>query len=124
MTIREAITKLDSLVYNTYSDTEKREWLSNVDANIKRTVIDTHEGADTVSFEGYTDQTPDTTELLAPAPYDAMYLRWLESQIHYHNGENASYNASIILFNAEFNSFAQWYTRNHKPLSKGNRFIF
>lgn len=124
MTIREAITKLDALVYNTYSDTEKREWLSNVDANIKHAVIDTHEGGDDVIFNGYDNNTPDDTELLAPAPYDSMYIRWMESQIHYHNGENASYNASTILFNAEFNSYAQWYTRNHTPLSKGSRFIF
>ena len=38
MTIREAIEKLDALVFNTYSDQEKREWLSTVDANIKREV--------------------------------------------------------------------------------------
>lgn len=124
MTIREAITKLDALVYNTYSDQEKREWLSTVDANIKREVIDTHEGGDEVAFRGYDSKTPDTTELLAPAPYDSLYLRWMESQVHYHNGEKASYNAAAILFNADFEGFAKWYTRNHMPRSKGNRFIY
>ena len=124
MTIREAIEKLDALVFNTYSEQEKREWLSTVDANIKREVIDTHEGGDDVVFNGYTDKTPDSTALLAPAPYDSLYLRWMESQVHYHNGEKASYNAAAILFNADFNDYAKWYTRNHMPKSKGSRFIF
>lgn len=46
MKIIEAINRIDSLKHNTYSQVEKVAWLSEVDWDVKKNVIDTHEGAD------------------------------------------------------------------------------
>lgn len=124
MKIIEAITKLDSLKYNTYSQDDKIDWLSRLDKMVKDQIIDTHEGAESVSFDGYTVDTPPETVLLVPAPYDEVYLRWLEAQIDYHNGEYDKYNNAIIMFNTAFENYQSHYNSTHRPVQRGKRFLF
>ena len=124
MKIKQAIERLDSLIFNTYSDTDKVQWLSRLDKMVKTHIIDTHEGAEDVSFTGYDDNTDHGTELLVDAPHDEMYLRWMEAQIHYYNGEYDKYNNAIIMFNTAYEAFQAYYTRNHLPVNRGKRFLF
>lgn len=125
MTIREAINRVDNLKFNTYSDNDKVEWLSRLDNSVKNLIIDTHEGWESSSaFMGYGDTTDMDTVLLVPAPFDEIYLRWLEAQIDYHNGEFDKFNASIIMYNTAFDAYANFYNRNHMPRNRGSRFIF
>lgn len=124
MKIIEAINRLDSLKFNTYTQSDKVEWLSKLDNMVKKHIIDVHEGAENVVFSGYDDSTDPQTELLVPAPYDEMYLRWLEAQIDYHNGEYDKYNNAIIMFNTTFEAYQAFYTRNHLPVIRGRRFRF
>lgn len=123
MKLIEAINRLDVLKFNTYNQSEKINWLSRLDSMVKKQIIDTHEGSESVFFEEYTDDTPLDTVLLVPAPYDEVYLRWMEAQIDYNNGEIDRYNISISMFNTEYEAFENWYRRNHMPVSKG-RFVF
>jgi hypothetical protein len=122
--IIDAISKLDDLKYNTYKQDDKVQWLSRLDSMVKKQVIDTHEGAEAVSFSGYTADTPTDTVLLVPAPYDEVYLRWMEAQIDYHNGEYDKYNNAIIMFNTAFEAYAAYYNQNHMPVNRGRRFLF
>lgn len=124
MTIRQAIDRLDALMFNTFSRADKVMWLSRLDTEVKKTIIDTHAGAEMVSFSGYTDKTPEDTELLIPEPYDDVYLKYMEAQIHYYNGENGKFNTAMLMYNAAFSDFESYYNRTHMPLSRGNRFIF
>ena len=119
MTIIEAINRLDALKFNTYSQSEKVEWLSSLDRRIRKEIIDTHEGAPSSEFSGYDDDTPVSTELLVPAPYDEVYLRWMEAQIDYHNGEFGRYNNSVTMFNNAYSAYERSYNRTHMPL--GNK---
>ena len=123
MTITEAINKIDSLKHNTYSQSDKVDWLSRLDAMVKKHIIDTHEGAEDVSFKGYDDLTELSTELLVPAPYDEMYLRWMEAQIDYHNGEYNKYNNAILTFNADYESYQNYYNRTHMPKGKSFKYF-
>ena len=124
MTIREAVTSLDALKFNTYTQDDKVQWLSRLDSMVKAQIIDTHEGAEAVSFSGYTADTLPDTILLVPAPYDEVYLRWLEAQIDYHNGEYDKYNNAIIMFNTAFEAYQKHYNSAHKPVQRGRRFLF
>lgn len=124
MKIIEAINRLDALKFNTYTQSDKVEWLSRLDSMVKKHIIDTHEGADTVVFSGYDDSTDPKTELLVTAPHDEMYLRWLEAQIDYHNGEYDKYNNAIIMFNTAYEAYQAYYTRTHMPVNRGRRFLF
>ena len=124
MRIIDAINRIDSLLFNTYTTSDKISWLSKLDTMVKKNIVDTHEGGENVTFVGYTDDTDQETELLVPAPYDEMYIRWLEAQIHYTNGEYNKYNNAIIMFNTQYESFESYYNRNHMPLARGRRFLF
>lgn len=124
MTIKDAINRVDALLQNTYPTVEKVLWLSELDGMVKREIIDTHVGGDAVRFTGYDVNTSMDTVLLVPAPYDKIYLWWLEAQIHKHNEENNRWNNAIVLYNSEWQAFAEYYNRNHMPLGGGKRFIF
>ena len=101
MTIMGAISHIDSIKPNRYTQVEKIRWLSTLDGLVKREIIDTHEGGENVSFKGYDEMTALTTELLIPSPYDEVYFRWLEAQIDYIQG----YYFSKPLPEEEFVSF-------------------
>lgn len=122
MKIIEAITRNDALNHNTYTQTDKVQWLSRVDWMVKKHIIDTHEGAEEVSFSGYDDSTDIQKELLVPAPHDELYLRWLEAQIHYHNGEYGKYNNAVEMFNTTYEDYKKYYNRTHMP--KGKKFKY
>ena len=122
MTILEAINRIDSLKHNTYTQNDKVAWLSRLDSMVKRLIIDTHEGGEDITFTGYNDSTPVNTELLVPAPFDEMYLRWLEAQIDYTNGEYDKYNNSILMYQTAYEGYANYYNRNHMP--KGGKMKF
>ena len=92
MTLIEAIDLINALKPNTYTHTDKVKWLSNLDGIIKNEIIDTHEGAEKVTFDGYNEDTDLATELLVPAPYESIYRYWLEANIDYANGEYGRYN--------------------------------
>lgn len=125
MTIAEVISRVDALKPNSYTPEDKVEWLSNLDARVKSQIIDAHERHGCpVCFFGYDSELDMDTDLLVPAPYDEMYLRWLEAMIDYHNSEDARYNNAIMLFNNAYEGYKKHYTRTHMPKNKGKRFIF
>lgn len=122
MKICEAISRLDSLKQNTYTQSDKIEWLSRLDSMVKKHIIDTHDGADVV-FTGYDDSTDTETELLVPDPFAEVYLRWLEAQIDYANGEYDKYNQSILMYKAAYDGYVNYYNRTHMPLGAKNVFF-
>lgn len=122
MTIIEAINRLDNIKPNTYSQADKVQWLSTLDGTIKKEIIDTHE--DAVPFTRYTNDTPLNTELLVPYPFDQLYIAYLEMQIDYANAEYGKYNNSMTMFNTAYAAYERFYNREHKPISRGSRFLF
>lgn len=118
MKIMEAIQGVDALLHNTYGQDQKIKWLSVLDSMVKRTVIDTHEGADAVNFTKYDDSTDINTVLLIPEPFDEAYPLWLEAKIHYYNGEYDKYNNATEAFNTFFAAFKNEYNRQHMPIGK------
>ena len=124
MRISEAISKVDALKPNTYTPEDKIDWLSTLDHRVKTQIIDTHECNEPIYFYGYDGLIDQETELLVHAPYDEMYLRWLEAMIDYHNSDDDRYNNAIILFNNVYEGYKKHYTRTHMPISKGSKFSF
>lgn len=122
MTIMDAISRVDALKPNSYTELEKIAWLSKLDGAIKKEIIDTHEDGENIAFHGYDSDTPVETELLVKAPYDDLYLYWLESRIDYYNGEYARYNNTVTTFNAAYAAFESFYNRAHMP--KGSKLKF
>lgn len=123
MKILEAITQLDVLKPNSYSQAEKIGWLSTLDGTVKTEIIDTHEGAEGVIFNGYDENTKLDTELLASKPYDVLYIHYLEAQIDYANGELNKYENSMTMFNSAYSNYERFYNRTHMPKSKKFKFF-
>lgn len=123
MTIAEAIQSIDNYKPNTYSEMDKIQWLSKLDGVVKMEIVDTHENGENVPFNGYDENTPLDTELIAKAPYDDIYTSWLESRIDYANGEYAKYNNSITVFNTAYSSFASAYNREHMPIGVKTKYF-
>lgn len=124
MTIEKAIKRVDELVHNEFPPSEKIAWLSNVDWMVKNHILDNHEGAENIIFNGYHEEIDSKTVLLVPEPYDKIYLYWLEAQIHLYTGEYDKYSNAITLYNTEFDAYSAHYTCNHMPQNKGRRFLF
>lgn len=122
MTIMEALHRTDALKPNTYTNAEKIKWLSILDGIIKKEIIDTHEGEEAVVFEGYEEDVELTKELLVPAPYDDIYIHWLEAQIDYTNGEYGKYQNSKSMYNTSYDAYKNHYNRTYMP--KGKKFKF
>lgn len=118
MTLMEAISRVDNIKPNRYTQVEKIKWLSTLDGIVKAEIIDTHEGGESIPFAGYDDVSALTTDLLVPAPYDEIYVRWLEAQIDYANGEYGKYNNSITMYNTAFSAYERYYNRLNKPITK------
>ena len=123
MKIIEAINTIDVQKNNTYTHNDKVTWLSNLDAKVKRLIIDTHEGGEEVTFTGYSDITDPNTELLVPAPFDEVYLRWLEAMIDYNNGEYKKYNNSIAMYNTAYEAYQNHYNRTHMPKGESIKYF-
>ena len=122
MTIIEAITRIKTLKPNTFLQQDIIRWLSILDGIIKTEIIDNHEGGEGVIFNGYNESSDVTQEMLVPAPYDDIYLRWLEAQMDYANGEYNKYNNSVGIYNDAYTNYARYYNRTHMP--KGTKFKF
>jgi hypothetical protein len=123
MTIIEAINRIDLLKPNNFTQTDKVAWLSTIDGVIKKETIDTHEGAESVIFNGYEADTALETMLLVPAPYDDIYIKWLEAQIDYANGDTKRYENSMIAYNTAYSTFERYYNRTHMPKPKNFKFF-
>ena len=123
MTLIEAINRIDTIKPNNYTQTDKIRWLSILDGTIKAEIIDTHEGGEDVVFEGYDDNTSIHTVLLVPAPYDDVYIKWLESQIDYNNAEYGKYNNSSTAYNTAYLAFERYYNRQHMPKTTKLKFF-
>lgn len=123
MTIIEAINRIDSLKPNNYTQEEKVRWLSNLDGIIKKEIIDTHEGAENLVFNGYDTDTPLETVLIVPNPYDDVYIKWLEAQIDFANAETKRYANSMIMYNTAYSAFERFYNRTNMPKGKSFKYF-
>lgn len=118
MKISEAINRIDALKVNFIDPSEKIAWLSQLDGQFKAEVVDTREGSEAVVFNGYDSETPLDTELLIKAPYDSVYLTWLEAKIDYATGEYKRYGNSSEAFNTDYFAAVNAYNRAHRSVRK------
>ena len=123
MTIIEAINKIDTFKPNTYTQLDKVKWLSELDGLIKTEIIDTHEGGSEIIFSGYDENTDINTKLLVSAPYEDIYIKWLESKIDYNNAEYGKYNNSSTAYNHAYSAFERYYNRHNMPIQTKLKFF-
>ena len=114
MKISEAIDKAIEYVPNTIDRSMLIEWLSRLDWQIKTEVLDNYKHDTEIEYNGYDGNTDENTQLLVGAPYDELYIRYLEAQLHRYYDETNKYNNCIVEFNAIYSKFKAQYNRTHK----------
>lgn len=119
MTIAEALSGIDNLKRNGVPEEVKISWLSELDGRVYNSIISTHEGNTIAECPHYDENTIRTTELIIPAPYERIYLLYLESQIDYTSGEVNRYANAYAMFNSLLSEFAREYNKTHMPKPKG-----
>ncbi len=120
MTIAEALERADELDPNQYSPEQKMRWLSQLDGQIFEELIRTHADPVRESFAPYTDSAD---VLIAPFPYDELYVLYLQAKIAEENTEAGKYEQKRILYNEMLEAYCGWYSRQHRPKG-GTRFWF
>lgn len=116
MKIQDAIEQVTRLWPSDYDGNDMVIWLNRVENQIYNEIILTHEGGEGIERPAFDEDTDwETTELLAPAPYDELYLFYLEYQIDYHNIETEKAGNSMAMFAAAYKAYADWYNRTHMP---------
>lgn len=116
ITIGEVIGIVDALKPNVRTPEEKIMWLNNLDTMIMEDIVSTHEGSESIVFDGYTEDTPETQELLVPRHYGAdIYRFFLEMQIDLANAEYNRYNASAAQFHGAYENYEKAYNRARMP---------
>ena len=122
MTIAQALNQSSALKPGPFADADKIAWLSQLDGQIDAEIIRTHDGAPEAAFVPYTagaGGTDTETELLAPAPYDKMYVTFLMAQMDFYAADYDRFNNMQRRFETEYMEFATWYNRRHMPLGTG-----
>lgn len=125
MTIQAAIDRIDTMKPNMFDDKQKIAWLSEVDGYVWRELIKTHEGQpEGFVFVGYDQDTEMDTELLIPEPYTGVYDSYLSAQMDQKNMESGKYAQNMVRFNNEWQTYADYYNRNHTPKTLVHQFRF
>jgi hypothetical protein len=112
MTIREAINTADSGITNGIEFQNKLRWLSDLDGKVfsmMRRYVD----SPSVAFHGYDEETNTDTQMLIEAPYDDIYVIYLQMKIFLCLAEYARYNNAALLYNEAWQRYANHYNRNH-----------
>lgn len=118
MTIAEALTLIQEMKPNQYSNSVMLGWLSELDGQISKSIH--RDRASMVMLNApYTSETPQTTALLVPFPFDQIYLYWLSAKVDNANQEFDRYMNGMQLFNSYYNAYAAYVANGHKSLKSG-----
>ena len=120
MTVEQAILAANRMRPNNPFDVEdKWRWLAECDALIRSQVVVRsctgdyeNQGADRAAEF---DELEETTELLAAAPYDALYPHYLCGQMDAALGEADRAANELAQYNSLLSGFAAWMRRTYMP---------
>ena len=107
MTPNKAIERIDKLKPNSYGEEEKLCWINELDGMVQRLVMQNDE---VVQYSYPEDMD---RELLIPAPFEDLYVSYLEAKIDYYNREYGNYNNSAMMFESQFSEYKKDYIRKH-----------
>lgn len=123
MTVQEVLAKVDVLKPSRFDRPMKLTWLAQIEGQIFHEIVCTHESPPILPPHIDKDCPPDY-ELIAPFPYDDVYVLWLECQIDYGNHEINKYNNDRTLFNNALMTLRDFWNRTYMPKERVHNFHF
>ncbi len=109
MTINKAIEMAMNIHPDTFTDSQKASWISELDGKIALETM--HLG----EFKKYEFPEDGEKELLVCAPFDNIYELYIIAMGDFHSGETASYSLSASMFMRAYEEFRKNYIRTHMP---------
>ena len=119
MTIQEALDLADQMKPNMMTRPVKIRYLSEIEGMIHEEILMRHAHTEEQETRPVYDTESDPgTELLAPSPYDMVYVYWMMSRIDQLNQEMDKYNNDRALFENAYQMAADWINRTKMPISR------
>ena len=106
MTLTQLIAYADTVKPNAFDTATKTIWINEIEGMVQTDIMLIASEDVTLYDEGDIEET-----LLVPPPHDKLYRSYLCAMIDYANGEYDRYNNAMLLFNAQYAEYAEWYTR-------------
>ena len=126
MTAGQAIELADAMrTDNSFDPMLKQLWLKQVDAQLRRSILDRADCGDDFDGKGADmafadlEGLQEDTELLAPAAFEGLYPHWLCAQMDLALGETARAANELQLYTSYVQEFAVWVRRNYMPAGGG-----
>lgn len=107
MTLNEAITVLDKLKPNAFSDEDKCRWIYELDGKVNAEVFQNK-----LEILKYNILEHGDKDLLIEEPYDDLYFIFMMSKMDFLNGEYARYSNDAIVFNSDYKDYMKHIVRN------------
>ena len=107
MTIRSFLELTDMLSAGAVDPSVRMRWLGEIEGRVRVELL----GEDPATLPEINSDTPEDTELAAPAPYDRLY--WLHhlAMCNCLAGNVARYENTAAMFNETYASFGRWLKR-------------
>lgn len=112
MTISDALVAIHAVKPNQYDNATLIRWLSDLDGRVYEDVLSRFEDAPEKPALPY-KPSDQLASLLIPFPHEDVYVKWLGAQIEYNNADFDRYNNSMMMFEEQYQSFVDAYTRSH-----------
>lgn len=110
MTLDALLTKVQEEKPNSFEDLKLIGYTNDVEAQVCEQLQ--YSLQETPVYEN--TETDRAQNLVAPPPYDRLYVSWLKAQIDYANEEYASYQLNAQQFMADFEEFSNWVVRTNQ----------
>ena len=108
MTIRKLLNKVNEEKPNSFGTERLISFINEVEVEVAEQLA-----YDENETPVYTEANMDSM-LIAPAPYDRLYVSYVKSQIDYANEEYASYQNTAAQHVQDFRDFVDWVVREGK----------
>ena len=120
MTAMDLIERVDLLEPNDYGPEQKLQWLSALDGKAFLEIVEPRLGGGIMP--AYVNGTE---ELLIEEPFALdVYYNYMQAMIAAENSETQRYNKRMVMFNAAYKEWTDWYNRTHQPIPAGTHFRF
>ena len=116
MTINTLLEKVKDEKPNSFGDERLIAFINEIEVEV----------AEQLKMENipvYTTESLDTA-LIAPAPYDKLYVSYVKAMIDYANEEYASYENNQAQHVQDFRDFVDWIVRTKQVDADTNKWTF
>ncbi|MCH5199236.1 MAG: hypothetical protein J1E34_10075 [Oscillospiraceae bacterium] len=115
MTITQVIQNVEQMRSPTGEAELLISFINDLEWRIKREIIDNSEDGDGYPFFGYSSENDMNTELLAPPPYDEVYVQYCCYKMDLRENQIANANNSLERFENILDNLSRYWIRTHFP---------